>query len=117
MKNGVKKAAETLKSKFRRCDIKVARFVLFCWMVTADVMKCAPSLSATMLPPVMSWWLRSLPKKALAPPESVTAKIWIGRFGMLAENALWDRNKIIRTRCSRLKSKKLATIDYIQNLL
>ena len=47
------------------------------------------------LPSVIRTWLSSLLKKALAPPISVTAKIWIGKFGMFIENAL-KQNKTIR---------------------
>lgn len=51
-------------------------------------MKCAFNLSAVAFPSVINRWLRSLLKKAFAPPESVTASICMGKLGMFIENAL-----------------------------
>lgn len=58
------------------------------------VVKCAASLSAAAFPSVISACPTSVPKKAVAadPPPSVTATIWIGRFGMFIENALGLEN-------------------------
>lgn len=62
--------------------------LLFCWDEEEVVIKCACNRSAVEFPSVISKWLKSLLKKAFAPPESVTAKICIGRLGMFIEKAL-----------------------------
>jgi len=51
-------------------------------------------LSAIAFPSVISKWLKSLLKKAFAPPVSVTAIICIGRFGILVEKALQEKKHI-----------------------
>ena len=64
-----------------------------CWLVLDLTCK----RSATALPAVMSWWLMSELKKALAvPPFSVTAKIWIGKLGMFSEKAVSVDSEALR---------------------
>jgi len=44
-------------------------------------------------PSVIRRWLKSLLKKAFAPPVSVTASTWIGKLGMFIENALEKKHR------------------------
>jgi len=44
-------------------------------------------------PSVIRRWLKSLLKKAFAPPVSVTARTWIGKLGMFIENALEKKHR------------------------
>lgn len=80
-------------------------YLLFCWHDDTDVMKCAFKRSAVAFPSVIRRWLRSLLKKAFAPPVSVTASTWIGKLGMFIENALKKNHIKIVTLRKHILSK------------
>ena len=61
-------------------------------------------------PSVISRWLRSLLKKAFAPPVSVTARTWIGKLGMFIENALEKKHRK-QTSLSKAKYSRVLFYD------
>jgi hypothetical protein len=73
-------------------------------------MKCAFKRSAVAFPSVIRRWLKSLLKKAFAPPVSVTASTCIGKLGMFIENALQKKH---RTQMSLSKTKYQANGKFL----
>jgi len=61
-------------------------------------------------PSVIRRWLKSLLKKAFAPPVSVTARTWIGKLGMFIENALEKKHRK-QTSFSKAKYSRVSFYD------